>query len=182
MQLLLPSLRTQSYRPSPAQPMLRRQARKPMRRRRPPKSGWRGPLFALGGSIWLAMVGCILIREFGKKPQIADMDPARGKGFYQQSCVVCHGVSLQGMPHQGVNLRHSKFVAASSDPSLHNFIKVGRKPGDPGSIQGLTMPPRGGNPTLSDSDLMDVVAYLRQVQKQALADQPDDDETSVAGM
>ncbi len=126
------------------------------------------------------MVGAIANRELNKNAQAADVDPMRGKSFYRQSCIACHGPDAQGMPHQGANLRHSKFIAKHSDEALRNFIKAGRKANDPESIQGLIMPARGGNPSLDEGDLLDIVAYLRQIQKQASVDQPEEDEAASA--
>jgi cytochrome c5 len=97
-------------------------------------------------------------------------NPEYGQMLYANTCTTCHGVRAQGMPHQGVNLRASKFVAAQSDQQLVAFLKVGRKPDDPGSLQKLLMPPRGGNASLDDTSLGDIVAFLRQVQIEAKED------------
>jgi mono/diheme cytochrome c family protein len=91
-------------------------------------------------------------------------DAGKGQVLYAQSCTTCHGQNLQGMPHQGVNLRESKFVASTNDRKLIAFLKLGRKPADPGNQTGLLMPPRGGNPSLDDDALGHIVAFLRQVQ------------------
>jgi disulfide bond formation protein DsbB len=91
-------------------------------------------------------------------------DAGKGQVLYSQTCTTCHGQNLQGMPHQGVSLRESKFVAATNDRKLVAFLKLGRKPADPGNTTGLLMPPRGGNPSLDDDALGHIVAYLRQVQ------------------
>src|SRR5688572_11997963 len=50
-----------------------------------------------------------------------DFDLAKGKMFYAQACTSCHGQRGQGMPHQGVSLRESKFVATTSDRALAAF-------------------------------------------------------------
>ena len=73
----------------------------------------------------------------------------------------------QGMPNQGVNLRISKFIAACSNEQLVTFLKKGREPKDPASVVGRLMPPRGGNRNLDDTELGDIVAFLRQLQAQA---------------
>lgn len=91
-------------------------------------------------------------------------DPGKGQVLYAQSCTTCHGQNLQGMPHQGVSLRDSKFIAATNDRKLVAFLKLGRKPTDAGNLTGLPMPPRGGNPSLDDDGLGHIVAFLRQIQ------------------
>jgi cytochrome c5 len=92
-------------------------------------------------------------------------DPENGKWLFNQTCTSCHGSQAQGLPHQGVDLRVSKFVSALSDTQLVEFLKTGRQPKDPKSQRGLLMPPRGGNTSLIDPELHDIVAFLREVQK-----------------
>jgi disulfide bond formation protein DsbB len=91
----------------------------------------------------------------------------KGERAYAQSCAVCHGFNGQGMPNQGANLRLSKYIAGHTDDALVEFIRVGRLPADPNSTMKLIMPPNGGNPALSDAQLHEIVAYLRQVQREA---------------
>jgi disulfide bond formation protein DsbB len=94
-------------------------------------------------------------------------DPTKGQVLYMQTCTACHGQNLGGMPHQGISLRDSKFIAATNDRKLVAFIKMGRKPADAKNTTGLLMPPRGGNPALDDDALASIVAFLRQVQKES---------------
>ena len=101
-----------------------------------------------------------------------EQDPARGRLLYMGSCSACHGQRGQGMPHQGVNLRASPFIARRSDDDLVTFLKRGRAPGEPDSVQGLLMPPRGGNPALDDAALRAIVGFLRRLQQDANADAP----------
>jgi mono/diheme cytochrome c family protein len=95
----------------------------------------------------------------------SDADADRGRQLFMSTCASCHGAAAQGLPHQGVNLRMSKFVAAKDDDQLVNFIRNGRKPEDPSTVEGLPMPARGGNPQLDDESLRDIVSYLRVIQK-----------------
>jgi len=95
-------------------------------------------------------------------------DPENGRSLFGQTCTSCHGAHAQGLPHQGVDLRVSKFIAELDDSQLVKFLKTGRQPKDPKSVRGLLMPPRGGNPSLVDMELTDIVAFLRVVQKEAL--------------
>jgi cytochrome c len=94
-------------------------------------------------------------------------DPEYGQMLYGNTCLACHGTRGQGMPNQGVNLRASKFIAACSDEQLVDFLRKGREPRDPASLVGRLMPPRGGNGSLDDTGLGDIVAFLRQLQDQA---------------
>jgi disulfide bond formation protein DsbB len=96
-------------------------------------------------------------------------DAGKGQVLYAQSCTTCHGQNLQGMPHQGVSLRDSKFIASTNDRKLVAFLKFGRKPTDAGNTTGLLMPPRGGNPSLDDDGLGHIVAFMRQIQHESAA-------------
>jgi disulfide bond formation protein DsbB len=59
----------------------------------------------------------------------------------------------------------SDFIADKTDAELVDFIKVGRDPSDPLNTTGVAMPPKGGNPALSDDDLLNVVAFIRSLQQ-----------------
>jgi disulfide bond formation protein DsbB len=106
-------------------------------------------------------------------------DFTKGQVLYLQTCTACHGQRGQGMPHQGVNLRVSKFIATLSDRSLAAFIKQGRTAMDPKNSTGLLMPPRGGNPALDDDSLEHIVAFLRQIQKEEVAQTSQSERASV---
>lgn len=97
------------------------------------------------------------------EPKEAPVDLDRGHRIVVETCASCHGKDLHGLPNSGVNLIESEFVGARSDAELLSFLKVGRQPFDPESRTKVQMPPRGGNPTLTDEKLRDVVAYLRTV-------------------
>lgn len=101
--------------------------------------------------------------------QPAEFDPdvlKRGKRVYA-SCIACHGRDGTGVKGIGADLVHSSFVRDSDDASLRDFIKTGRQPGAPGSVMNMNMPPKGGNPALKDTQLDDVVVYLRSLQQAA---------------
>jgi disulfide bond formation protein DsbB len=93
-------------------------------------------------------------------------DAAKGQVLFSQTCTTCHGATGAGLPHAGVNLQQSKFVAASNDLQLVAFLKRGRQAMDTKNTTGVPMPPRGGNPALDDDGLKDLVAFLRQVQRE----------------
>lgn len=91
-------------------------------------------------------------------------DPAlvnEGLGVYQSICTTCHGMDAQGIPGLGKNLVTSEFIASLTDDELVQFLIVGRDSSDPLNTTGIPMPPRGGNPSITDEQLMAVVAYLR---------------------
>ena len=104
------------------------------------------------------------------KPHDVALNPARGEKIVRETCSSCHGKDMRGMPKAGVNLLASQFVHDTDDKDLVTFLKSGRQPFDPQSRTNVQMPPRGGNPTLTDDMLRDVVAYLRTLPHEAEAD------------
>lgn len=92
-------------------------------------------------------------------------DAAAGETKYQQACLACHGADAKGMPNLGKDLTTSDFVSSQSDAELLAFIKVGRPAGDPLNTQGIDMPPKGGNPALTDDDIMNIIAYIRTLEE-----------------
>ena len=128
---------------------------------------------ALMGCITVCAVsaGSILLGS-GQRETVAHYggNAVAGQRKYQQTCAACHGVDGQGQPHQGANLNASRFVRESSDEALVAFVKAGRAVGDPKSVLGLSMPPLGGNPTLEEEQLRDIVAYLRTLESAARAE------------
>lgn len=91
-------------------------------------------------------------------------DPAAGEAIYQATCSACHAPDAGGVDGLGPSLASSEFVQSMSDEELVAFITVGRDTGNPENTTGVAMPPRGGNPALSDEDLLDIVAWLRTLQ------------------
>jgi disulfide bond formation protein DsbB len=84
-----------------------------------------------------------------------------GGEAYMTSCASCHGATGQGVPRMGTPLAGTSFVHQFEDEDLVAFLKQGR-PGDgPDNVTGIPMPPRGGNPNLSDRDLGNIVAFLK---------------------
>ena len=89
-----------------------------------------------------------------------------GKQIYSQICIACHGPEAKGVQGLGKDLTTSTFVAEKSDTEMVDFLKVGRDPSDPLNTTGVAMPPKGGNPALSDQDLLDIVAFVRTIHQQ----------------
>lgn len=89
---------------------------------------------------------------------------ASGMKLFNTTCITCHGPAGVGVKGNGKALAKNEFVSGQSDESLLAFIKRGRDPGDPKNTTGVAMPPKGGNPALSDDDLLDVITYLRALQ------------------
>lgn len=89
---------------------------------------------------------------------------ASGNALFHSSCVACHGKGGVGMPGNGKALVGNAFVQSLDDEQLLAFLQRGRTPSDPMSTTGIQMPPKGGNPALSEDDLLDIISYLRTLQ------------------
>ncbi|MBL9147826.1 MAG: c-type cytochrome [Phycisphaerae bacterium] len=90
---------------------------------------------------------------------------ASGRKLFVASCASCHGKDGLGMPGLGKDLTTSEFVHRLSDDDLLAFLLKGRDPSDPANTSKIAMPPKGGNPALSEDDLLDIIAFLRSVAK-----------------
>lgn len=95
----------------------------------------------------------------------ASGDAARGLQLYNQSCIACHGPGAKGVTGLGKDMTTSAFIQSQSDAQLLDFIKRGRPASDPANTTKVDMPPKGGNPALTDAQLMDIIAYIRSVQR-----------------
>ncbi len=95
---------------------------------------------------------------------VAAGDAAHGAEVYAGTCSSCHGPDAMGIEGLGKNLHANAFVAERSDAEMLAFVKTGRPASDPLNTTGVDMPPKGGNPALSDQDLMDVIAHVRTLK------------------
>lgn len=89
----------------------------------------------------------------------------KGKQFFDQTCVNCHGMNGQGVAHLGADLQTSKLVATSSDNRLVALIEDGVPANAPINKSHIAMPPKGANVSLTTQDIREIVAYIRQLQK-----------------
>ncbi|NOX95392.1 MAG: cytochrome c [Alphaproteobacteria bacterium] len=88
-------------------------------------------------------------------------DPVRGAAVYSQTCIACHGADGKGTIPGIPDLTSAKGrLTKIDDIVLTNMIKGFQSEG---SL--MAMPPKGGNPDLTDQDMADVLAYLRQEYK-----------------
>lgn len=88
-------------------------------------------------------------------------DAAAGKTLFDSVCIACHGPGGEGITGLGKPFTTSEFLLTVSDQQLLDFIKTGRPSTDPANTTGVDMPPKGGNPALTDAQLMDIIAYVR---------------------
>jgi len=103
----------------------------------------------------------------GIKAVNIELDEHPGYEIYVASCASCHGQGAEGIEGVGLPLSTSGFVRGASDKDLINFIKMGRPMWDENNVTGMDMPPKGGNPAITDEQLQSIVDYLRAVQASA---------------
>lgn len=92
---------------------------------------------------------------------VASASIAEGEQLYQKTCATCHGADGHGMPKLGKDLHDNAFTKGLSDEEMLAFLKQGRPAWDPLNTQGVDMPPRGGNPALTDEDLLKIITFQR---------------------
>lgn len=109
----------------------------------------------------LLLVALLVTSCGGGRPGPADPAVQKGKVIYDRVCATCHGKDANGLPKLGKNLHDNAFTKGLGDDELVEFLKVGRPAWDPANTQGVDMPPKGGDPTITDEDLRNVVAFLR---------------------
>ncbi len=89
-------------------------------------------------------------------PAIATGSEA-GEKVYAQTCIACHGANGKGTIPGVSDLTKADGPLAKSDETLISSIRDGLvTPGKP-----LSMPPKGGNPSLTEEDIRAVLEYLR---------------------
>lgn len=76
-------------------------------------------------------------------------DTGKGKAIFESTCVVCHGSGVAGAPKAGDKAAWAPRLKAGMD-TLHADAIKGKG----------AMPPKGGNPSLSDADVMAAVDYM----------------------
>ncbi|MCB8945731.1 MAG: c-type cytochrome [Ardenticatenaceae bacterium] len=96
---------------------------------------------------------------------ISQGDPGAGETKYEQVCITCHGPGGEGVTGLGKPFTTSEFVTTTDDEVLLAFVKTGRPISDPANTTGVDMPPKGGNPALTDEDILNIIAYIRTLHE-----------------
>lgn len=88
---------------------------------------------------------------------------AAGEEVFSLNCAGCHGTDGKGISGIAIPLVISPYFDPDivTDEQLVAFIRVGRTADSPYSQLGRPMPPSGGNPSLTDADILNLIAYVR---------------------
>ena len=92
-------------------------------------------------------------------------DAVAGKTQFDTVCIACHGPGGVGVEGLGKPFTTSEFLLSVDDQELLTFIKTGRPISHPDNTTGVDMPPKGGNPALTDEQLVDIIAYIRTLHE-----------------
>lgn len=83
---------------------------------------------------------------------------ADGEAIYMGTCVACHGTDGAGMIPGTPDFTSKSGPLAKTDAVLIANISNGfQTPGSP-----MAMPPKGGNPNMTEEDVGAVLAYIRK--------------------
>jgi len=81
-----------------------------------------------------------------------------GKAIYDQTCVACHSTDGKGAFPGVPDFTDKGGRLSKSDSDLFKHVTQGfQSPGSP-----MAMPPRGGNASLNDEDIQNVIRYLHE--------------------
>lgn len=106
------------------------------------------------------MNGSIAVQQIEKSAKFDHLKPGNplvGETVYFETCVACHGDTGKGDIEGVPDLTDKNGRLARSDDFVLSNIIYGVQ--SDGSF--MAMPPMGGNPELSEQDMADVLAYLR---------------------
>ena len=87
-------------------------------------------------------------------------DPVAGEQEYLTTCSSCHGPDAKGLPALGKDLTTSTFVEGMDEEMFIEFVHTGRPASDPANTTGVDMPPKGGNPALTDEGIINIRAFI----------------------
>ncbi len=101
------------------------------------------------------------------KPAVASVAPTgaklasvagqSGEAIYKGTCIACHGADGKGLLPGAPDFNQADGRLSKSDEVLLNHVMNGfQSPGSP-----MAMPAKGGNPDLSEADILAVLKYIR---------------------
>lgn len=94
--------------------------------------------------------------------QLVHAQTLSAEQIYTQNCMVCHADDGSGAMPGVSDMSKSKRLFTVSESELVARMKQGIQ------VKGsqLSMPPKGGNPDLTDSELLKALKYLKRIVKE----------------
>ena len=96
-----------------------------------------------------------------KSSATAEVKQQSGKALYNQTCLACHGSNGKGVITGMPDFTSASGPLTKSDSELiHSILNGRRSKGAP-----IAMPPKGGNPSLTASQIKSVLKYIKDTFK-----------------
>jgi len=90
--------------------------------------------------------------------EAAEIDMSEMEALYMQTCYICHGDDGTGYMPGVPDLNDNKRLFSDDEARIAQRIKQGMD-----SNGSISMPPKGGNPNLSDKEILALVKYVKQL-------------------
>jgi len=104
--------------------------------------------------------GFCFILLFAISAQLAAEDAQDAEEIYFSTCIVCHDDDGSGNMPGVPDLKESGTLFRDAESEIVSRLKSGiQRPG------GIAMPPKGGNPELTDEQLLSVLHYVKKLVK-----------------
>ena len=106
---------------------------------------------------FLISCNCAVLMTLAGLSSATAADAGRGGEIYAQTCVACHGADGRGVLPGVPDFTSASGPLAKEDALLQHITDGFQTPGSP-----MAMPSKGGNPDLTEEDVMSVLRYLRE--------------------
>lgn len=108
--------------------------------------------------VWRSIALIVILTGFPIPFVTVSADSPAGRSIYMQTCLACHGADGAGMMPGVPDFTEPHGVLTKPDSELlRNMIAGIQSPGSP-----LAMPPKGGNPALTETELKEALMYIRR--------------------
>ncbi|MDE0197297.1 MAG: disulfide oxidoreductase [Caldilineaceae bacterium] len=97
-------------------------------------------------------------------PTVTPTSLENGASLYSQACASCHGQNGVGVEGLGTALANSPQVSGLTESEMFAIIRDGRAADAPQNRTGIAMPPSGGQPNLTDVQIVDIILYIQSLQ------------------
>ncbi|HEY9052048.1 MAG TPA: cytochrome c [Gammaproteobacteria bacterium] len=110
--------------------------------------------------IKMKLISKLLMLSLVLLPLLAYAQKNNAEEVYFQTCIICHGDDGSGSMPGVPDLADSKSLFVDKNEVILARLKAGIQ------TQGnVSMPPKGGNPDLTDDQLLEVLLYLKELVK-----------------